>query len=135
MTLHADRSRRQARGTRSQRQGLQGETRVVHALGQGGWIIHGRRVRTPAGEVDIVAERDGILTLVEVKTGPDLTTAAYALSARQQRRLLMPAPFYRASIRTGGGTACDSMPGWSMLWVACSIFWMRFGMLPDRVLG
>ena len=89
MTLHADRSRRQARGTRSQRQGLQGETRVVHALGQGGWTIHGRRVRTPAGEVDIVAERDGILTLVEVKTGPDLATAAYALSARQQRRLLM----------------------------------------------
>ncbi len=96
MSLHdlqdhrqADPSRRRARGTRAQRQGMQGETRVVDALGQGGWVIHGRRVRTAAGEVDIVAERDGILTLVEVKTGPDLATAAYALSARQQQRLLL----------------------------------------------
>ncbi|MCB8879822.1 YraN family protein [Acidisoma cellulosilytica] len=88
LALYNDRSRRQARGKRSQRQGIQGETRVVDALGQGGWTILGQRVRTAAGEVDIVAERDGILTLVEVKTGPDLTTAAYALSARQQQRLL-----------------------------------------------
>jgi putative endonuclease len=83
------RTPRQARGKRSQRQGLQGESKVVAALGQGGWTIHGQRMRTAAGEVDIVAERDGVLTLVEVKTGPDLTTAAYALSPRQQRRLLL----------------------------------------------
>lgn len=85
----ADPGRRQAQGTRAQRQGLDGEKRVLEALGQGGWVIHGQRVRTPAGEVDIVAERDGILTLVEVKTGPDLATAAYALSLRQQQRLLL----------------------------------------------
>ncbi len=72
-----------------QRQGIQGEKRVADALSQGGWTIHGQRVRTAAGEVDIVAERDGILTLVEVKTGPDLASAAYAFSPRQQRRLLM----------------------------------------------
>ncbi len=81
--------RRQARGARAQHQGVQGESKVAAALGQSGWTIHGQRVRTAAGEVDIVAERDGILTLVEVKTGPDLATAAYALSPRQQQRLLL----------------------------------------------
>lgn len=82
---------RQARGKRAQRQGIDGERRVAEQLGQGGWTILGRRLRTGAGEVDIVAERDGILTLVEVKTGPDLATAAYALSLRQQQRLTMAA--------------------------------------------
>lgn len=79
---------RRARGRRSQRQGLQGESRVAAVLAQSGWTIRGQRIRTAAGEVDIVAERDGLLTLVEVKTGSDLATAGYALSARQQRRLL-----------------------------------------------
>ncbi|HEX3984333.1 MAG TPA: YraN family protein, partial [Acidisoma sp.] len=60
-------AKKQALGKRSQRQGMAGEAKVAQALGQGGWTIHGQRIRTAAGEVDIVAERDGILTLVEVK--------------------------------------------------------------------
>jgi len=54
----------------------------------GGWRILGQRLRTPAGEVDIVAEREGLLALVEVKARPDLETAAYALGLRQRRRLM-----------------------------------------------
>ena len=43
-----------------------------------GWRIVGRRLRTPAGEVDLVARRGGMLAFVEVKaraTGADLDLA------------------------------------------------------------
>jgi putative endonuclease len=80
---------RAARGRQAQREGLAAEGRVAQALAQAGWRIHGRRVRTAAGEVDIVAERDGLLTLVEVKSRGDLRKAAEAISPRQQQRLLL----------------------------------------------
>jgi putative endonuclease len=82
---------RAALGRRAQRSGLDGEGRVVQALAAGGWTIHGRRMRTAAGEIDIAAEREGLLTLIEVKTRQDLDTAAYALGARQRRRLCQAA--------------------------------------------
>lgn len=84
-------ARRVVRGRRAQRQGLAGEARVAAALRRDGWQIHGRRLRTPAGEIDIVAERDGLLALIEVKTRADLRSAAEAVSPRQQRRLLQAA--------------------------------------------
>lgn len=80
---------RATRGREAQRQGLAAEARVAQALTQAGWHIHGQRLRTAAGEVDIVAERDGLLTLVEVKSRGDLRTAAAAISPRQQQRLLL----------------------------------------------
>jgi putative endonuclease len=83
--------RKVALGRRAQRSGLDGEGRVVQALAASGWTIHGRRVRTAAGEIDIAAERDGLLALIEVKTRQDLDTAAYALGARQRRRLCQAA--------------------------------------------
>ena len=49
-----------------------------------GWSILDRRVRTPAGEVDIVARRGKLIAFVEVKsraTGPELDFAI------DQRRL------------------------------------------------
>lgn len=80
---------RAGRGRQAQRQGLAAEARVAQALTQAGWHIHGRRLRTAAGEVDIVAERDGLLTMVEVKSRGDLRTAAASITPRQQQRLLL----------------------------------------------
>jgi putative endonuclease len=45
-------------------------------------------VRTVAGEVDAVAERDGLVAFLEVKRRATLTDAAWALTARQRTRLL-----------------------------------------------
>ncbi len=46
-----------------------------------------RRLRTPAAEIDIVAERDGLLAVVEVKARASLADAAASLGPRQRRRL------------------------------------------------
>ncbi|RYJ01214.1 MAG: YraN family protein, partial [Acetobacteraceae bacterium] len=59
------------------------------ALVQDGWTILARRCRTPAGELDLVAERDGLLAFVEVKARPSLAEAAFALGRRQRDRLLL----------------------------------------------
>ena len=68
--------------------GLAAEEAACAALAADGWIIHARRLRTAAGEVDIVAEKSGLLSLVEVKARPTLAQAAVCLTHRQQVRLL-----------------------------------------------
>lgn len=80
-------ARRAARGKRAQADGVAGEERVAAALRAAGWEIHGQRLRTPAGEVDIVAEQAGILAIIEVKSRATLADAGAAISPRQQRRL------------------------------------------------
>lgn len=82
---------RAARGRRAQRSGIDGEGRVAQALTASGWTIRGRRLRTAAGEIDIAAEQDGLLAVIEVKSRATLDTAAYALSSRQCRRLTQAA--------------------------------------------
>jgi putative endonuclease len=82
---------RAATGTRAQAQGVAAETLACAALAADGWTILGRRVRTPAGEVDVVAERDGLLAFVEVKRRPSLADAAASLGRRQRARLLAAA--------------------------------------------
>jgi putative endonuclease len=80
--------RRRQRGQAAYARGLAAEDTACAALVADGWTIHARRLRTPAGEVDAVAEKAGILSIVEVKSRPSLAEAAVALTARQQTRLL-----------------------------------------------
>jgi putative endonuclease len=49
--------------------GRLGEALAARDLRRRGWRLLARRLRTPAGEVDLLARRDGRLALVEVKTG------------------------------------------------------------------
>lgn len=55
-----------------------------------------RRLRTAAGEVDVLAEKAGVLAIIEVKARPTLAVAAEALSVRQRRRLLAAAEIIAA---------------------------------------
>jgi putative endonuclease len=82
---------RAERGRRSQMRGVAAETAAAAALVADGWVVLARRLRTAAGEVDLVAERDGLLALVEVKARPDLATAAASLGPAQRARLLAAA--------------------------------------------
>lgn len=71
--------------------GSAGEARAAELLQAEGWTIHGRRIRTAAGEIDILAEKSGLIAFLEVKTRPCLAEAAGALSAKQRARLLKAA--------------------------------------------
>lgn len=83
--------RRAGSGRASQRRGLLAEAAALAVLERDGWTVLGQRIRTPAGEVDAVAEKDGLLAVVEVKCRPTLAMAAGALSPRQRARLLAAA--------------------------------------------
>ena len=82
---------RRQRGSRAQLRGIDAEAAVCDALERDGWQVLARRLRTEAGEVDVVAQRDGLLAIVEVKARPNLAEAAIALPPRQQARLVAAA--------------------------------------------
>lgn len=84
-------SGRQARGQAANARGVRAEDAAVAALIADGWTIRAQRLRTKAGEIDLVAERDGLLAIVEVKARPRLTDAAMAVTPRQRARLLAAA--------------------------------------------
>jgi putative endonuclease len=71
--------------------GLDAEDRACAALLLDGFAILGRRLRTPLGEIDIVAATGAMLVFVEVKRRARLAGAAEALGTRQQARLLAAA--------------------------------------------
>jgi putative endonuclease len=82
------RTRRLIRGRRAEASGRDAEAVAAGALEREGWVVLARRARTPAGEIDLVAERDGLLAFVEVKARASLSQAALALGARQRARLV-----------------------------------------------
>ena len=81
------RNPRIARGGKAEAAGRAAERLAEAALARDGWSILGRRLRTASGEIDLVAERDGVTAFVEVKARPTLAEAAFALTPRQQARL------------------------------------------------
>lgn len=93
---------RPARGFRADAAGRAAEALAEAALA--GWTVLGRRVRTPAGELDLVAERDGVLAFIEVKARPSFREAAFALQPRQRARLAAAAECWLAD-HPGHGAA------------------------------
>ncbi len=79
--------RRSSRGRLAQSRGLAAEQAACVALERDGWTVLARRLRTSAAEIDIVAERAGLLAIVEVKARDSLAEAAAALGPRQRHRL------------------------------------------------
>ncbi len=76
------------RGRSSHSSGLRAEAAACAALVADGWTVLGQRLRTAAGEIDVVAERAGLLAIIEVKHRPTMSSAVAALSARQRARLI-----------------------------------------------
>jgi putative endonuclease len=81
-------SYRSCRGRAADRLGRTAEVAARLALEFDGWTILASRLRTSAGEIDMVAQKDGLLAIVEVKARPSLADAAASLSNRQQARLI-----------------------------------------------
>jgi putative endonuclease len=71
--------------------GLIGEELAARALAAAGWRLLGRRVATPAGEVDVVARSGRLLIAVEVKAGRMPRFTVEALEPRGCQRDDVPA--------------------------------------------
>ncbi len=83
--------RRQKTGRKAYRTGLLAETTAAFLLTLKGYQILGRRVRTPVGEIDLLARKSNTLVIVEVKARGDALGAAYALQGQQRQRLIQAA--------------------------------------------
>src|SRR3954453_4565188 len=70
------------------RTGLSAETRAAAYLMAKGYRILAKRFRSPYGEIDIVARKRGLIAFVEVKARASLDEAAYAVTPRQQARII-----------------------------------------------
>jgi len=70
------------------RTGLSAEARAAAFLMAKGYRILAKRFRTPYGEIDLVARRRNVVVFVEVKARATLDEAAYAVTPRQQRRII-----------------------------------------------
>jgi putative endonuclease len=79
--------RKVLRGRDAQRRGRLAESLCCWHLRLRGWRILARRWRCPAGEIDILARRGGVLAIIEVKSRGEVAAAATALSRRQRRRI------------------------------------------------
>ena len=53
-----------------------------------GYRILAKRFRTPHGEIDLVAKRRNLVAFVEVKARATLDEAAFAVTPRQQARII-----------------------------------------------
>ena len=70
------------------RTGLTAEARAAAFLMAKGYRILAKRFRTAHGEIDIVAKRRNLLAFVEVKARSTLDDAAFAVTPRQQARIV-----------------------------------------------
>ena len=93
---HASHDRRRAEAA-----GRRGERLAGWWLRLKGWRILDRRVRTPAGEVDLVARRGSLIAFVEVKTRATAAELDWAIDQRRLARVAAAAevlmPRYAAS--------------------------------------
>ncbi|MGP9813079.1 YraN family protein [Rhodopseudomonas sp. NSM] len=77
--------------------GISAETRAAAYLMAKGYRILARRFKTPYGEIDIVAQRHKLIAFVEVKARARLDDAAYAVTPRQQQRIIAAAEAWLAA--------------------------------------
>ena len=78
---------RSQRGLRARLAGRRGEVVTALWLMAKGYRILGFRLKTPMGEIDLLAQKGEVLAVVEVKLRTTLDAALDAVTARQRERL------------------------------------------------
>lgn len=82
--------------TFQQKRGKAGETAAADYLSRRGWTVLERNWHCRYGEIDLIAQKDGILAFVEVKTrkaGSEYD-ALEAVTSAKQRKILQSAMAY-----------------------------------------
>ncbi|KQN92779.1 hypothetical protein ASE95_09005 [Sphingomonas sp. Leaf231] len=82
--------------------GRRGERLAAWWLRLKGWQILDRRVRTPAGEVDLVARRGALIAFVEVKTRRTPAELDHAIDQRRLARVAAAAEVLMPRYATAG---------------------------------
>jgi len=77
--------------------GLSAECRCAAFLIAKSYRILSRRYRSPVGEIDIVARKRNLIVFVEVKARVTLDDAAWAVTPRQQQRIIAAADAWLAA--------------------------------------
>ena len=70
------------------RTGISAESRAAAFLMAKGYRILAKRFRTPHGEIDLVAKKRNLVAFIEVKARTTLDEAAFAVTPRQQSRII-----------------------------------------------
>ncbi len=92
----------------AEKRGRHGERLAVLLLRCKGYRILGKRVRTHAGEIDLVARSPaGVVCFVEVKARPDEGLAAEAVGLRQRARIVRAAEAFLAGKPAAKGVRFD----------------------------
>ena len=78
---------RRARGAAARLSGRRQEVLAALLLMLKGYRILGFRLKTPEGEIDLLAQRGDVLAVVEVKSRATLEAALEAVSFTQRQRL------------------------------------------------
>lgn len=77
----------------AENRGREGERRAAWWLWLRGWRILDRRVRTPAGEVDLVVRKGNLVAFVEVKTRATSAELDFAIDERRLGRVAAAAEY------------------------------------------
>lgn len=67
--------------------GREGEAEAAMFLTQQGWRVVAERVKTKAGEIDLIARRPGLIAFVEVKWRARAASLGDAIDERRLRRV------------------------------------------------
>jgi putative endonuclease len=82
--------------------GREGEAAAAMWLTQQGWRIVAERVKTKAGEIDLIAKRTGLVAFVEVKWRARSAALANAIDERRLTRVAKAAEIVAHEYATDG---------------------------------
>jgi len=93
---------RRVTGLRARLAGRRGELWAALWLMAKGYRILGFRLKTPQGEIDLLAQKGAVLAVVEVKLRGSIETALAAVTWRQRQRLRRAGEAFAARRATEG---------------------------------
>lgn len=112
---------RQLRGALARRSGRRAEVWAAIWLMLKGYRILGFRLRTRLGEIDLLAQRGGVLAVVEVKSRLTLADALAAVAPEQRDRL-----------RRAGAAVAGGRPRLKAMAVRLDLIALAPGRLPQH---
>lgn len=87
---------------RAEQKGRDAEDEAAQWLSGQGWEILASRVRTPVGEIDLIARREGLIAFVEVKYRREAAELDHAIDMRRLARVAAAAEVAAYDYATGG---------------------------------